>query len=55
MEPWGFEVEDLRAGLLACTVARAGGAKARPKDFMIRPPDEVDDEVAALDKLFGVK
>lgn len=48
-------MEDLRAGLLACTVARAAGARVKPKDFMIRPPDEGDDEVAALDKLFGVK
>jgi len=58
MEPWGFEAEDLRLGILASTVARAAGARVKPRDFMLRPPDddavEPEDQVAALDQLFGL-
>lgn len=40
-EPFGFPAEDLRAGILAATVARCAGASgAQARDFMLRPPDE---------------
>lgn len=34
-EPWGEERADLRAGIIAATVANAfGGGKAKPQDYM---------------------
>lgn len=36
-EPWGFQIDDTRAALLAFTVARSAGSKrARLNDFRIR-------------------
>lgn len=46
-EPWGFPAEDLRLGILASTTARAAGAKdVAPRDFMLRPPPEPEEEPA---------
>ena len=41
LEPWGFEVEDHRLGIIAASLFRAQGNKeAQPRDFMMRPPEE---------------
>lgn len=57
-EPFGFPAEDLRAGILAATIARSAGAKdVAPRDFMLRPPTEEDEEpadpVALLKQVLG--
>jgi hypothetical protein len=57
LEPWGFEAEDLRAGILASSMYGAMGTKTKPADFMLRrgdEPVEPADQVAALNELFGV-
>ena len=59
MEPWGFPAEDMRLGVLASTMARAMGANVVPRDFMLGPALDGEDEEEAfgeeeLDRMFGV-
>lgn len=61
VEPWGFEVEDLRHGILAEVVARAAGADVHAQDFMVGPiinPEEEEQErdwIGLLADKFGAK
>lgn len=65
LEPWGFDVDDMRMGILAATAASAFGAKTKPQDFMIgsRLPsrwgenEEIQRELvrAKVKSLFGWK
>lgn len=57
LEPWGLEREDLRAGIVASTIANANrDAKKKPRpftpeQFMPRPLElERDDEDAEIDE-----
>jgi len=43
LEPFGFEVENYRAGVIASTVARAHGAKVKPSDFYPKPARRQDE------------
>jgi hypothetical protein len=62
LEPWGFEAEDLRHGMM-CAVTLAPhmgkGNKAEPRDYMLRRPFEpemtVDETESFLDALFSVR
>lgn len=57
LEPWGFEVEDLRTGILASSMYGAMGTKTKPADFMLQSAPEEDaepaDPVALLKRVMG--
>lgn len=66
VEPWGEERADMRAAIVACTVARSQGAKAKTEDFMPRyeagerkakltPRQIAEREIALMKARFGGK
>lgn len=45
LEPWGFNIEDARLGILAAVIAKSQGAKhVEPHHFMMGNPAEDDSE-----------
>lgn len=43
-EPWGFDVDDARLGVLCASIFRSQGSKtAKPEDFMMGEPPEVEE------------
>lgn len=62
LEPWGFEVEDMRMAMICASIFRAAGAKnVKPRDFLMGTPlsEEVDpdpkDFAKTLARMFGAK
>lgn len=61
LEPWGFDAEDSRLGILAATIARSQGAQVNAQDFMMGPnlparleePEEVLDAEDQVMRMFG--
>lgn len=58
MEPWGFETENRRFGMLAAVVANFAGKTSRkafqPADFMPRKPETPMTLAQRIRKAFGV-
>ena len=46
MEPFGFDIENYRAGVIASTVARVHGAKTKASDFY----PKIDEPVAVREQ-----
>lgn len=44
MEPWGFDVDDMRSAMLASTVASAAGAEIPIESFSMRPKEVEEPE-----------
>ena len=46
LEPWGFPVDDFRAGLSMSVTANAAGNSTKPSNFMLKPgevePEDID-------------
>lgn len=62
LEPWGFEVEDMRMSMICASIFRAAGAKnVKPRDFLMGTPlsEEVEpdpkDFARTLVQMFGAK
>jgi hypothetical protein len=59
LEPWGEERSDLRAGIIASTMANVMGNKSKPADFMPdfssnhQPRNSKEEQFAELERLFG--
>ena len=49
IEPFGFDIENFRAGMTASTIARAAGVRSKPSDFYptIGAPVNIDTQTDA--------
>jgi hypothetical protein len=59
LEPWGFEEENRRVGVISATVANMAGKELKrpvsPADFIPRRAPEPTDVVAKVKAIFGWK